>query len=59
MESIKKIEELIEKAKKELEQLQSQLPKHSIQPSMILQIDELDDELAKLQKKLKKIKQDQ
>jgi hypothetical protein len=52
MEIIENLKELIKKTKKELEQLQSQLPKHSIQPAMILQIEKLEDELVELNKKL-------
>ncbi|MBI5034683.1 MAG: histidine kinase [Chloroflexi bacterium] len=37
---------------RELEQLQKQLPKHGLKSSMLTRIDELEEEIAELKKKL-------
>jgi predicted nuclease with TOPRIM domain len=52
MESLENIRERIAQLEKELKQLRSQFPKHSIKPSMIMQMDELEDELESLNKKM-------
>ncbi len=41
--------ERIQQLKKEIEQLNSQLPRHSIKPSMMMRLDELEEELAALE----------
>ena len=53
MESLDQIRERIKELEKELKQLRSQFPKHSIKPTMIMQMDDLEDELEILYKKLK------
>jgi Tfp pilus assembly protein PilO len=52
MESLENIKEQIAQLEKELKQLRSQFPKHSIKPSMIMQMDDLEDELEILNKRL-------
>ncbi len=37
---------------RELEQIKQQLPKHSIKPSTLARIDELEEEIAELKTKL-------
>lgn len=54
MESIEQIKQRLVKLQKELKQVRSQLPAHSIPPAMMLQIDELEDQIAELKKELKK-----
>ncbi len=54
MESLDQIKEHIDKLKKELKQLRSQFPMHSIPPAMIMQMDDLEDELLELKKELAK-----
>jgi len=53
MESLDSIRERIAQLEKELIQLRSQFPKHSIKPAMIMQMDDLEEELERLNKQLK------
>lgn len=53
MESLDQIRDRIKELEKELKQLHSQFPKHSIKPTMIMQMDDLEDALEILYKKLK------
>ena len=52
MESLDQIREKLAKLEAELKQLRSQFPKHSISPAMIMQMDELEDKIIELEKKL-------
>jgi ribosomal protein L29 len=54
MESIEQLKERIDKLKKELKQVRSQLPMHSIPPAMIMHMDDLEDEILELKKEFKK-----
>jgi len=38
--------------KRELEQLKQQLPKHGLKPSTLARLDELEEEIAQLEKEL-------
>jgi len=40
----------LEELERELAQLQAQLPRHSIKPSTLARIDELEEEIARLKK---------
>ncbi len=40
----------LEELERELEQLKTQLPRHSIKPSTMARIDELEEEIEKLKK---------
>jgi hypothetical protein len=46
------IRERIAQLEVELEELQARLPKHSVPPAMIIEMEDLEDELESLQKKL-------
>ncbi|MBI5302247.1 MAG: histidine kinase [Chloroflexi bacterium] len=40
----------LEELERELEQVKAQLPRHSIKPSMLARLDELEEEIARLKK---------
>jgi hypothetical protein len=46
------LEYLIAQLEQKRSELQSQLPAHSISPSLIIQLDELDEEIESLKSKL-------
>ena len=58
MERIDKLKEKISELERNIKQLRDQFPKHSIPPSMIMRLDDLEDELTKLEKDFKKLSKD-
>ena len=44
--------ERIQQLKKEIEQWQNQLPRHSVQASMLIHLEDLEEELAALEKEI-------
>jgi hypothetical protein len=51
-EERKSIEERLRKLKAELEERQSSIPIHSIRPHQLIEIEELEEEIEDLEKKL-------
>lgn len=50
MTSRQEISELIEEKKKRLEELKKNLPAHSVKPSMLMEIEDLEMEIEELEK---------
>ena len=56
IENEKDLKEKISRLKKELEERKSSLPAHSLRPHQLLEIEELEQEIAKLEERLNQLK---
>jgi hypothetical protein len=53
-EDRKDLEERLRKLRAELKERESSIPAHSIRPHQLIEIEELEEEIEELEKKLKK-----